>query len=187
MTKLPTRFEETLEGTIVYDLPFPLVLDEEGLAALKTMRPLRIRQPYHIEYLHSYGQDSPFFAGLSNRVQLGSRDPETGYIYATPRGHDMASGAETDWVILPETGIVHAFTVCYFGSEEFLPQTPFALALIEYEGVDTLFLSRLVGVDPDEPTLDWIGMPVQARYRRNSKLKPTDIFFAPAGLNSKGG
>lgn len=181
MTRLPTQFDETLEGTVVYDLPFPLVLDREGLAMLKKMRPLRVRESYHVEYLHSYGQDSPFFAGLSNRVQLGSRDPDTGYTYATPRGHDMASGSETDWVVLPETGMVHAFTVCYFGSEEFLPQTPYVLALIEYEGVNTLFLARLAGVDPDQPSLDWIGMKVQARYRRNSKLKPTDIYFVPPG------
>jgi hypothetical protein len=177
VARLPTQFDETLEGTVVYDLPFPLVLDREGLAMLKKMRPLRVRQPYHVEYLHSYGQDSPFFAGLSNRVQLGSREPGTGYTYATPRGHDMASGGETEWIVLPETGTVHAFTVCYFGSEEFLPQTPYVLALIEYEGVNTLFLARLAGVDPDLPSLDWIGMKVQARYRRNSKLKPTDIYF----------
>ncbi len=181
MAKLPAQFEETLEGTVVYDLPFPVVLDREGLDMLKKMHPLRVRQPYHVEYLHSYGQDSPFFAGLSNRVQLGTRDPATGVTYATPRGHGMASGAETEWVVLPEVGKVHAFTVCYFGSEEFLPQTPFVLALIEYEGVDTLFLSRLAGVDPDKPTLDWIGMSVQARYKRNSKLKPTDIYFVPKG------
>ncbi len=181
MAKLPRKFEETLDGTIVYDLPFPLVLDAEGLASLKRMAPLRVRQPYHIEYMHSYGQDSPFFAGLTNRVQLGSRDPKTGYTYATPRGHDMYTGGETEWVVLPETGTVHAFTVCHFGSEAFLEETPFVLALIEYEGVDTLFLARLMGVDPAAPSLDWIGMPVRARYRRNSKIAPTDIYFVPAG------
>lgn len=179
MTKLPDYFEETLDGTIVYDLPFPLVLDAEGLASLKKMSPLRVRQSYHIEYLHSYGQDSPFFVGLTNRVQLGNRDPETGYTYATPRGHDMYTGNETEWVVLPETGVVHAFTVCYFGSEAFLKETPFVLALIEYEGVDTLFLARLMGVDPDEASVDWIGMKVRARYRRNSKIAPTDIYFVP--------
>jgi uncharacterized OB-fold protein len=181
MAKLPRYFDETLDGTIVWDLPFPLVLDAQGLDLLKKMRPLRVRYPYHIEYLHSYGQDSPFFAGLANRVQLGNRDPRTGYTYATPRGHDAYTGEETEWVVLPEKGAVHAFTVCHFGSEAFLKETPFVLALIEYEGVNTLFLSRLMGVDPDEASLDWIGMKVQARYRRNSKLAPTDLFFHPAG------
>jgi hypothetical protein len=180
MPTIPSKMDETLEGTIVYDLPFPLVLDREGLENLKKMSALRVRHPYHIEYLHSYGQDSPFFAGLTNHVQLSNRDPETGYTYATPRGHDMYSGNETEWVVLPGEGVIHAFTVCHFGSEEFLPQTPFVLILVGYEGVDTLFLSRLTGVDPMQASLDWIGMRVQALYRRNSKLKPTDVYFAPA-------
>jgi hypothetical protein len=175
-----TKMEENDDGQIVFNVPFPRNLDEAGLESLKHMTPIIIKQPYQIDYIHSYGQDSPFFAGLTNRVLLGRRDPESGYTYATPRGHDMASGQETDWVRLPDEGKVHAFTVCYFGSEEFLPQTPFVLALIEFEGADTLFLSRLVGVDPAAPSLDWIGMPVRSQFLRNSKLKPTDVYFVPA-------
>jgi uncharacterized OB-fold protein len=176
----PTRIEETDEGTILFNVPFPRKLDEAGLALLKEMAPIIIKQPYQIDYIHSYGQDSPFFAGLANRVLLGCRAPETGYTYATPRGHDMYSGQETTWVKLPDEGRVHAFTVCHFGSEEFLPQTPFVLALIEFEGADTLFLTRLVGVDPNAASLDWIGMKVRAQYLRNSKFKPTDVYFVPA-------
>ena len=170
---------ETLGGFIVHNLPFPTQLSTEALAALKEVAPVQIEQPYAITYLHSYAQDSPFFAGLTNKVILGNRDPETGYTYATPRGHDMFTGAETDWVPLPDEATVHAFTVCHFGSEEFLPDCPFVLALIQFEGADTLFLSRLVGVDPDQATLDWIGMKVKARFLRNAKLKPTDVYFTP--------
>ncbi|MBI4772477.1 MAG: Zn-ribbon domain-containing OB-fold protein [Chloroflexi bacterium] len=172
--------EETLGGTIVHNLPFPKVLNDETLALLKAMSPLQIEQVYQIAYLHSYGQDSPFFAGLSNGVFLGSREPATGYTYANPRGHDMFTGAETQWVQLPDEGVVHAFTVCHFGSEEFLPECPFVLALIEFEGANTLFLTRLLGVDPHAASLDWIGMKVKAEYLRNSKLKPTDVYFVPA-------
>ncbi len=172
--------EENLEGTILFNVPFPRKLDDAALKALKDMGPIVKRQPYHVEYLHSYGQDSPFFAGLANRVFLGNRDAETGYTYATPRGADMYTGKETEWVRLPDKGIVHAFTVCHFGSEEFLPDTPFVLALVEFEGAHTLFLTRLIGVDPNQASLDWIGMPVKARYLRNSKFKPTDVYFVPA-------
>jgi uncharacterized OB-fold protein len=70
--------------------------------------------------------------------------------------------------------------VCHFGSEEFLPETPYILALIEFEGVNTLLLTRLMGMDPLEATLDWIGMEVTPKFLRNSKLKPTDVYFAPA-------
>ena len=36
-----------------------------------------------------------------------------------------------------------------------------------------------MGVDPDQASLDWIGMKVEARYLRNSQLKPTDVYFVP--------
>ncbi|MBN2548922.1 MAG: Zn-ribbon domain-containing OB-fold protein [Anaerolineales bacterium] len=173
------KIEETDDGQILFNVPFPSQLDQAALESLKKMGPIVIKQPYHIDYLHSYGQDSPFFAGLANGALLGRRDPESGYTYATPRGHDMYSGEETDWVRLPDEGVIHAFTVCHFGSEEFLPQTPFVLILVEFEGANTLFLSRLVGVDPQQASLDWIGMKVRAHYLRNSKFKPTDVYFVP--------
>ncbi len=174
------KMEETFGGYILHNVPFPAELDEDALAALKQMGPILIEQPYNITYLHSFGQDSPFFAGLANGHFLASREPDSGYTYATPRGHDMYSGEETQWIEIPAEGTVHAFTVCHFGSEEFLPECPFVLALIGFPGVDTLFLARLIGVEPDEADLDWIGMKVKGRFRRLSKFKPTDVYFYPA-------
>ncbi len=181
MTEQPLRREETLGGFIVHGIPFPVNTDPESLEFLKKMTPIQIEQGYQITYLHSYGQDSPWFAGLTNRRLLANRDPESGYTYATPRGHDMASGLRTDWIDITDLPArVHAFTVCYFGSQEFLPETPFILALVEFEGVDTLLLTRLMGLDPQKPSLDWIGMSLRPRFLRNSKLKPTDVYFVPA-------
>jgi hypothetical protein len=181
MAKLPDRREESLGGFIVHGVPFPIDRDPDALAFLKKLAPIQIEQEYKITYLHSYGQDSPWFAALTNRRLLANRDPASGYTYATPRGHDMNSGQETDWIdITDRPAAVHAFTVCYFGSQEFLPETPFVLALVELEGVDTLLLTRLMGVDPQSPSLDWIGMSVRPRFLRNSKLKPTDVYFIPA-------
>lgn len=182
MSKLPSRREESLGGYIVHGIPFPVSTDEESLEFLKKMTPIQIEQEYKITYLHSYGQDSPWFAGLTNKRLIASRDPESGYTYATPRGADMFSGAETKWIDITDAPAqVHAFTVCYFGSEEFLSETPFVLALIEFEGVNTLLLTRLMGVDPQTPSLDWIGMEVRPKFLRNSKLKPTDVYFVPKG------
>ncbi len=181
MSKLPSHREETLGGYIVHGIPFPVDTNPEALTFLKKMAPIQIEQEYEIIYLHSYGQDSPWFAALTNRHLLANRDPESGYTYANPRAHDMYSGQETEWIdITDRPAHVHAFTVCQFGSEEFLPETPFVLTLIEFEGVNTLLLSRLMGVDPDNASLDWIGMEVRPRFLRNSKLKPTDIYFVPA-------
>ena len=181
MSKLPSRKEETLGGYIVHGVPFPVSTDEESLDFLRKMAPIQVEQEYKITYLHSYGQDSPWFAGLANRRLLASREPTSGYTYANPRAQDMYSGKDTKWIDITNIPArVHAFTVCHFGSEEFLPETPYVLALIEFDGVDTLLLTRLMGVDPNTATLDWIGMQVKPHFLRNSKLKPTDVYFSPA-------
>lgn len=174
------KMEETFGGYILHNVPFPEELDDVALRSLKAMSPILIEQPYNVTYLHSFGQDSPFFAGLANGHFLVSKEPETGYTYATPRGHDMYSGEETEWVEIPAEGKVHAFTVCEFGSEEFLPECPFVLIQVEFPGVDTLYLARLIGVEPEDASLDWIGMKVKGRFRRLSKFKPTDVYFYPA-------
>lgn len=117
MSKLPSKRAETLGGYIVHGIPFPVDTDTESLAFLKRLAPLQIEQDYKITYLHSYGQDSPWFAALSNKKLLANREPESSYTYATPRGHDIYSGAETEWIdITDRQAQVHAFTVCHFGS-----------------------------------------------------------------------
>ena len=162
--KKDIKLQETEEGTILFNVD-----------------PIIIKQHYEIDYLHSYAQDSPFFAGLANRKLMGSRCTDCGYTYATPRSHCMECGAPTDWIELPLAGRVHTYTTCHFGGEAFLKETPFTLILVEFDGVNTLFLSRLVGAEPDEVT---IGMPVQAQFLRNSKFKATDIYFTPASPSS---
>jgi len=168
------RIEDNLEGTVVFSVPFPT---GDDLSVLKQMSPIVIKQPYSIDYNYSYGQDSPFFAALANGRFIVSREPHSGYTYANPRAHDMYSGRPTEWVEIKPEGRIHAFTTCYFGSEAFLPECPFVLILVEFEECDTLFLGRLIGVDPDEASIDWIGKKVKGRFLRNAKLKPTDIYF----------
>ena len=63
-----SKFEELMTGTTVFNVPLPA-----DLKALKGMSPIQILQPYRIDYLHSYGQDSPFFAGLTNKKLLGTK------------------------------------------------------------------------------------------------------------------
>lgn len=170
--EIEARMEETEEGTVLFNVPFP-----KDLAQLKEMSPIIIKQPYEIVYLHSYGQDSPFFAALANGKLISTKCPKCGYAYGTPRLHCMYCGSECDWVELPEEGRIHTFTVCHFGSQVFLPQCPFILILVEWDGVDTLFMARLMGADVNEASLDWVGRKVRARFVRNSKFNPTDVYF----------
>ncbi|MBI4212554.1 MAG: Zn-ribbon domain-containing OB-fold protein [Deltaproteobacteria bacterium] len=165
---------ETDEGTILFNVPFP-----KNLETLKSLSPIIIKQPYHIDYIHSYGQDSPWFAALANKKLLGNKCQKCGDVFATPRLSCSECGSETDWVELPQEGRLHTFTICHFGAEAFLKETPFMLGLIEFEGVKTLLLSRVMGFDLKEPSLQWVGTKVKAKFRRNSQFKPTDVYFIP--------
>jgi uncharacterized OB-fold protein len=155
------KLPENLEGTTLFNVD-----------------PIIVKSHYEIDYLHSYAQDSPFFRGLSEKQLLGSRCKECDYTYATPRSHCMDCGGETEWLELPQQGRIHTFTTCYFGGEAFLDETPFTLVMVEFDGVDTLLLSRVIGLEPEEVE---IGLPVRARFLRNSKFKATDVYFVPTG------
>lgn len=139
--------------------------------------PLVIHDHYEIDYRHSYAEDSPFFIGLTKGQLLGSRCTACRYTYATPRAHCMECGEPTAWHELPLTGRVHTFTTCHYGGELFLKETPFTLILVEFEGADTLFLSRLKGMPPDEVR---IGLPVVARFNKTPSFKVTDVWFESA-------
>jgi uncharacterized OB-fold protein len=158
--KKDSRLPETGEGTVLFG-----------------MDPIIIRDHLGIDYTHSYAQDSPFFAGLSKGKLFGSRCPACGYVYATPRGHCMECGSKTEWFELPLQGRVHTFTTCYLGSEAFLKEMPYMLILVEFQGANTLFFSRLACAEPAEVK---IGMEVKARFRRNGTFRASDIYFVPA-------
>ena len=166
---------ETDDGTVLFNVPFPKKLDD-----LREMAPIIIKFPYHTDYIHSYGQDSPFFAGLANKKLLGTRCVKCRYTYATPKAHCMICGEETKWIEMPKEGRIHTFTVCHFGSEEFLKETPYILVLVEFEGANTLFLGRLIGLNPADASLEWVGMKIKTKFKRLSKFKPTDVYFVPA-------
>lgn len=159
------KMPETQEGTEVYNVD-----------------PLIVKSSYSIDYIHSFAQDSEFFRALGKKKLLGSKCKKCGYKYATPRGHCMMCGAETEWVEIPHEGRIHSFTTCYFGSEVFLPETPFNLVLVEFEGFDSLFMARLIGADQEDL---YIGMPIRARFKRNLRYSPTDVYFVPVADKKK--
>ena len=138
---------------------------------------LVILSPYSVKYIHSYAEDSPFFLGLAKGKLLGSECKNCHYKYATPRSHCMNCGHETRWFPLPKVGRVHSWTTCYFGGEEFLKETPFNLALIEFDGVDTLFLTRLKGAKESDI---YIGMKAKAVFKKTPRYLISDVHFVPA-------
>jgi uncharacterized OB-fold protein len=157
-------------------------LDRSGAALFRDadgVESLIIRYPYAITYIHSYAEDSPFFLGLADGRLRGSRctNKKCGFVFATPRGHCMVCGTPTEWIDLPKKGKVHSWTTCHFGSEAFLKETPYNLAMVEFEGAGSLLLVRLK--DAVESDL-YVGMPVEARFESNPKYSITDIWFVPS-------
>jgi len=69
----------------------------------------------------------------------------------------MYTGNETNWVEIPAEGIVHAFTVCHFGSEEFSARDALCAGPGRVSRREYALLARLIGVDPLEASTDWIG------------------------------
>lgn len=160
-----TRKRTGTRGTVVYGVD-----------------PLVIHDHYEIDYRHSYAQDSPFFVGLSQGKLLGSRCPRCEVVYATPRSHCYRCGKPTRWHELPREGKVHTYTICHYGGEAFLDQTPFTLILVAFAGADTLFLSRLIGAAPDAVK---IGLPVVARFASAPTFHVTDVWFEPKGRRGR--
>ena len=154
---------------------FRLPETEEG-AVLFNTDPIILKSHYEMDYIHSYAQDSPFFAGLASGRLLGSRCTRCSKLYGTPRAHCMDDGAKTEWEELPLKGKVHSYTTCFYGGQEFLEETPYTLVLVEFDTADTLFLSRLVGAGDSQVE---IGTEIEARFRRNSRFNITDVYFVP--------
>ncbi|MGA7922634.1 MAG: Zn-ribbon domain-containing OB-fold protein [Thermoplasmata archaeon] len=141
---------------------------------------LIIHYPYSINYIHSYAEDTPFFLGLTEGRLRGSRctKKRCGFVFATPRSHCMVCGSATEWLDLPTRGRLHSWTTCHFGSEAFLKETPYNLALVEFEGAGSLLLVRLKECTESEV---YVGMPVEAKFDPNPKYSVTDVWFVPTG------
>ncbi len=145
------------------DEPFPFRID-----------PITTHWTYQINYRHSYAQDSAFFDGLTKGKLLGSACTACPKKYATPRGHCMACGAKTQWAPLPSAGKIHTFTRCYYGGESFQKELPYTLIMVEFEGFDTLFLSRLKEAESVR-----IGMAVKAKFIKDGNVSARDVYFIP--------
>ena len=59
--------------------------------------------------------------------------------------------------------------------------------MVEFDGIDSLFMARLIGADQDDM---YVGMPVVAKFKRLQSFSPTDVYFVPAkgsGRNNQKG
>ena len=69
------------------------------------------------------------------------------------------------------------FELCAEVRTELLEAVDERRRLVEFDGVDTLFLSRLIGVERADVR---IGMGIKAKFRRKATWSVRDIYFVPA-------
>jgi len=140
---------------------------------------LIVDRPYDIMYHHSYGRVSPFFQGLLDKKFLGTKCPQCGDVFFPPRVHCWRPACrlkETQWIEMPQTGILHSFTILGFAATAFLPDLPFVLGYVRVEGANTLIASRILEVDPLDVHPD---MKVKAEFVDSPKGTPLDFYFVP--------
>ena len=122
-----------------------------------------------------------FFREIKDNAKLlATYCPDCDYTYMPPRAYCERCFAElTEWVEVPNHGLVYAYTVVYYDLEEKPLEKPQIVALIEMEGCDGVLVHLLGAVDPDDVC---IGMPVQAVFRSKARREGgiTDIaYFRP--------
>lgn len=196
-------------GSVVHKIPIP---DPDKLSAqelsdiLEKLTPMKIEQTLTQTYHHSHGQDTPFFAGLSNGELFGAYCPDCSRVYVTPRGHCVYDGEKTGWVRLKGPGKLHTHAVCYKAGEAYQDLTPLVLVYVEFENIElpdgrvverseNFILSRLIlpddimeQIEEAKETGDFsvidevlkIGMPVFPKFKRITNQDISDLYFVRA-------
>jgi uncharacterized OB-fold protein len=115
---------------------------------------------------------------LQQKKIYATRCSECGSTWLPPRRDCSKCGQrDLEWFEAPQEGRVHSYSILSFAAEAFWKDLPFVLAYIEFDGINTVLLTRLVGAKLDEVR---IGMKVRAKFKRLVEWSPNDVFFVPA-------
>jgi len=121
---------------------------------------------------------SRFFTGLRDKKILGVRRAD-GSVMVPPKEYDPESGeALSELVEVKDAGVVRSFAWVHRPRAKQPLSRPFAYALIQLDGADTLLLHV---VDADQESVMRTGMRVRARWAEPTAGSITDIAcFVPA-------
>jgi len=94
-----------------------------------------VEQQIYFDMLYTFrlGALSPYAKGLLEGKLLGTKCPKCGDVCFPPRVDCWALDCDlehTDWVEMPFSGKLHAWTVCGFSAKSALKKLPFVLAYV---------------------------------------------------------
>ncbi|MHA2227012.1 MAG: Zn-ribbon domain-containing OB-fold protein [Candidatus Hodarchaeales archaeon] len=136
---------------------------------------------YDMLYTFRLGALSPYAKGLQEGKLLGTKCPKCGDITFPPRVNcwNLECKLEiTDWVEMPYTGILHAWTVCGFAAKSALTKLPFVLAYV-LVGESRTAIANILKID--EPWHVETNMSVIIKFtRENNRVgNIIDFWFEP--------
>lgn len=148
---------------------------------------------YDMLYTFRLGALSPYAKGLLEGKLLGTKCPKCGDVTFPPRVNcwNLDCNLEiTDWVEMPKTGILHAWTVCGFSAKSALKKLPFVLAYV-LVGESKTAIANILHID--EPWQTETGMPVIIKVAPEEERVGNIIDFwfepdptwSPSGMNSE--
>jgi uncharacterized OB-fold protein len=131
-------------------------------------------------FKYSYGGQSRFFREiLHNERLMGSKCPKCGKVYCPPRSACPLCYEATEWVELPGTGKIEAFTIQHYSTSAFVTKVPFLVAYVRLDGSDFLMMTN---IEMDDVGKAHHGMPVKVVYRQEKSGAMTDIYFEPLNV-----
>lgn len=137
--------------------------------------------PVNLDYKFTASDHtSRFLASIKDGKFIGSQVKDGAPVYVPPRPVCPETGLPANKIVeLPDTGIVHYFTIVHIPIPDNPIKPPFVVANVLLDGADISFLHLISGCDNDEITM---GMRVKAVWKPAEKrgLSPENIhFFAP--------
>lgn len=109
-----------------------------------------------------------FFREIKDRGRImGTTCTGCDLTYVPPRIYCERCFAElTEWVVIPNRGVVHTFTVSHVDLDGNRLKEPIIVALVRFDGVYGGLVHRMGGVEPEEVS---IGMPVEVVLKPKTK------------------
>ena len=118
-----------------------------------------------MNYIYTAGRAGEvFFTALRDEGKfVGARCDKCGVVLCPPKMfcEGCFQNIEGKWVNLPNSGVVHTFTVCHETYDE-RPKEPTIVAFVRLDGAEGGIFHRIEGVDPSDMG---IGMPVEAVFK----------------------
>ena len=139
----------------------------DKITQVSQTKPWHDEIPVYAQYTFGIAGER-FFREIKDRGRItGTKCTGCDLTYVPPRIYCERCFAElTEWVVIPNRGVVHTFTVSHVDLDGNRLKEPLIVALVRFDGVYGGLVHRMGGVEPEEVS---IGMPVEVVLKPKTK------------------